>query len=161
MKMCVVGDTVAWHYKYPSGGIRQGAYQFFWESDSREFERYIHTLAYPDIRDVAIPVLLHHGYGDTIMFINIVGEVAQKYDNHYVIIGTNFKEVFDYYNVTGIYKNVIVVTPHEFRLIFWEKATFDPIYTWMSQVRWNNHIIDAYKEIYLNNNIWSIFNGLH
>ena len=154
-------SPVAWHYKYPGGGIRQNSYGFFWEADGRELDRYIQSFNYADIKEVSIPVVLGHGYGDTIMFINIIDELANKYADKRIIIGTAFKEVFDFHNIEDKYANISVVHLNELRAIYWDKLNAgDPIYHWMNLNKWTGHIIDAYREIYINQNIWDVYNAL-
>ena len=160
MKLCVVGGTTAWHYKYPTGGIRQNAYEFFWDADEREFDRYLAQFDYTNIEDVAVPIILGHGYGDNIMFMNVIHDVVKKYHDKQIIISTSYPEVFAYYDIVTRYPNVKIMGNHEISMIFWNKIKTDPIYHWMSKNKWQGHIIDAYYEIYVKNNIWDIHHEL-
>ena len=161
MKMCVVGGTVAWHYKYPGGGIRQNAYGFFWEADDREYYRYLYGLGYKDTREDTIPVVLGHGYGDTIMFMNVIDELASVHKDKMIVVGTAFKEVFDFHRIEEKYSNIKVLHINEVLGVIYEgRIKGDPIYNWMNRNQWTGHIIDAYREIYINQNIWDVINAL-
>lgn len=156
LPICVAGNTLCWHYQYPSGGIRSTAYRFFWEADEREYYRYLEPFGYAHYDDVSIPVLLEHGYGDTIMFVNLISELSAKYFDKQIIIGTNFKEIFEYHKIEETFPNVKIVTTHDFKLIYWYNVQGDPIYKWMSKNKWQGHILDAYREIYIHRNIWEV-----
>ena len=68
---------------------------------------------------------------------------------------------FDFHRIEEKYSNIKVLHINEVLGVIYEgRIKGDPIYNWMNRNQWTGHIIDAYREIYINQNIWDVINAL-
>ena len=93
--------------------------------------------------------------------MNVIDELASVHKDKMIVVGTAFKEVFDFHRIEEKYSNIKVLHINEVSGVIYEgRIKGDPIYNWMNRNQWTGHIIDAYREIYINQNIWDVINAL-
>jgi len=126
-KLLVDRSVVTHHYRSETGGIREGASEFFFEADNRIFQAKMESLGIKLIN-------LDTGYGDHLVFLHLLPELQAKYPK--LVLGCCYPQVFEGIpNVTVIPVGVA------------QQYDGSNIYEWMDRRAWKRPILDAYREM--------------
>jgi len=129
-KILFTPDCTTWHFRQPTGGIRQDSYSEMWTHDEDLFTVW---LANQD-KQVAY---LNNGLGDHIVFKSIIPEIKNKD----MIIACCFPEVFE--DVDG----VETVSLERGKKLITNTEKFD-VYRFMWDNNWTGSLQDAFREVY-------------
>ena len=134
----LVPNALIWHLKNATGGIRSYNNEEMYKEDEWKFNRMINIwkLQYEQ-KSVLIP--LDNGIGDHWAFKNIIPLLKEKYK--FVTIAACFPEVFKD-------DNVELISIAEAKDILPNFNNLN-IYAWMEKNNWKQHIIEAYKTLWL------------
>lgn len=130
-KLIVDTGIKTYHYRHPSGGIRDNGTQFNFDHDNHLFLETMEKWGYKVIA-------LDSGLGDHLAFLNIVPELEAKFNK--IIIGVCYPEVFkDCKKV-----HIVPLDP-----IKQTKSDDDNIYKWMWDHNWTRPLMEAYRQKFL------------
>jgi FkbM family methyltransferase len=143
-KIFVTTDAITWHFRNPQGGIRDHANPDFWSNDDKIFKRKLASWSIPIEGKI---FQIDAGIGDTIVFMEILPKLIEKYKK--VIVGTYYALLF---------KNFPIQVMHPFQVkdIISEKAAeLQNVYRKL----WTAHdkgrkltLLEAYQEMFLEDN---------
>lgn len=131
-KIIFTPDCVTLHLRQDTGGIRDGVIELF-EHDEKIFRKW---LWYVNSGEKLI--VLNCGLGDHFMFRSILNDVKEKYGK--ITIACCYPEVFKDDGVQTISINEANEV---------ENTDKYNVYHWCVENNWDNHLIDAYKKMYL------------
>jgi FkbM family methyltransferase len=144
-KLLVTTDSISWHFRNPKGGIRTQSDPKLWEHDEKIFQRKLQSWS---IKPNGKIFQIDSGIGDTICFMKILPQLIEKYGK--VMVGTYYGRLFKNYPVE-------ILHPHQVKDILGDKiADTQNIYRYLWQESDKGrklHIIDAYKELFLEQKI--------
>jgi len=137
-KLAFCPHAVTYHYRNPEGGIRAHKDASMWDWDEKVFDAELQKWG-------TKLVVLDNGLGDHFMFLNILPELKAKYKE--VIISCCYPDVFEGQ------ENCTLISIASVPKILKDKYN---IYGWMTDHKWEGHVIEAYKEMYLNDTMRNV-----
>jgi len=145
-KLIVNPKAVTWHYAEPTGGIRTySKHPDYWANDEQIFQRKLSEWGVKMNQYKFI--ILDCGLGDTLMFLNILPEIKNKYGkDHKIVLAVCFPEVFQ------DEKDVTLISIAEAKMICANSSMdFDSfnVYKWAIGHGHSAHLIEAFRKLYL------------
>jgi hypothetical protein len=142
-KLIIDNRALTWHYSYPQGGCREMK-----DSDitgqGRQHDDNV-FIKYCDERNIAegtqpLVIPIGHGYGDAIVFRNVLDKILPYYKKP-VYIATNFPKVFEGINgvLTCSFSDALAIGLNSLEI---------SIYNYMARTNWKGHISDAYISMF-------------
>jgi hypothetical protein len=122
-KLLVVPNAVTWHYKNPSGGIREGSKMEMFEHDENIFQNFIRY------RENTI-VVLNGGIGDHIVFSHVLPDIRNP------LVFTCYPDVVPGGSIA------------EAQALFGDIEPYN-VYGKMDRWKWTSSLEDAYRRLYL------------
>jgi GT2 family glycosyltransferase len=126
-KLLVDTSIKTYHYRYPTGGIRDNYNQSMFYHDSDLFKAQLEAWG---IKVITVD----GGLGDHLIFANLIPDLLKKYSH--LIIGCVYPEVFSSYRA-------VTVAP----VSATKTGDNDNIYKFCADHNWTQSILDAYKEM--------------
>lgn len=156
-ELIVAHDAISWHYRYPYGGIRQDNVVAMWYNDYKILGNYYAEHGLPTVLTDLFPMEAAHGIGDAYVLLSIMPEIVKHVDGkRRMVLFTMYPEVFE--GVRGI---EVFEMKDKFKILdAFEIVVRDPIYRFCTLTKWDKHIKDAYREIYLTDDIWKMFEDI-
>ena len=137
-RLSVLTDIKTWHMRYGAGGIRSQNDIKLFESDEKIFYSYLNKWNIAISKVKVIP--LNSGIGDHYAFRNALPAIKKKYNDHRLIIGACYPDVFA--EDTGIE----IVSLAESEVL--ANSDENNIYAWMDKHNWKRSLAEAYKAKY-------------
>ena len=122
-KLLVVPNTLTWHLKSPTGGIRVNDKQEMYEHDERIFWNTVNCQG----KNI---VVLNCGLGDHIVFSRVLPDIESP------VVFTCYPEIIPGHSIA------------EAQRLFGDLERFN-IYAKMAQWKWKGSLEDAYRKLYL------------
>lgn len=139
-KLLVTPESLTWHFREGTGGIRSYTDGSLWARDEEVFKR---KLAEWGVKPKEYKfVVLNNGLGDHLMFKSILSELIEKNQGKRIVIANCYPEVFK--DILGIEMASIGDALAAFgNLDQWDA------YRWCEERHWNKPFPDAYRAMYL------------
>lgn len=134
------GDVITYHLRAASGGIRDGVAEMF-DHDEQLFLEYLKECNIIPLNRPRI-VWLNNGLGDHYAFTNILPDMLKHYPD--LIVAAAYPDAL------SDFENLKIISIGEAEQIMTERERQElDIYKFMWANNWENHIIDAYRQLYL------------
>jgi hypothetical protein len=147
-KLVVLKNTIMYHLRYPSGGIRNSKAtdpyrQYCFKADGEAFSRYRAANGLVVLKD-SILCFLSFAKGDALMYSMAMPKIIDywKERGKKVIVSTDWKELIE---EIGEQENVEYITLEEGAMCHFAKNS---IYHWMAMVNWQGSFVDGMVEMY-------------
>lgn len=141
-KLLVTPNVITWHSRAPEGGIRSYRDPSLWDHDEKIFQKFLKDLKI-NKNDESFYVVLNGGIGDHFMFRNLLPMLKEKHGNK-LILSVCYPEVFENDEVT-------LISIQEAKNRFNGNIEKFDIYQWCGIRKWDKPLIDAYRQMYLEN----------
>lgn len=141
-KLLITPKCVTWHYHFPTGGIRDNTRIEMWNQDEELFSRKMKEWNITTKGKKMI--VLDNGLGDHFAFKSILPEIIEKYNDSELVLSVCYPAVF------SEYKNIKMISIQDAKNSIGNIEKYS-VYKFMSDSNWNKTLIDAFREMYLNN----------
>jgi len=132
---------ITWHFQESTGGIRDNTRKEMWEHDEMIFKNFLFDDWNIKPKDYHF-IILDCGLGDHFAFKSILPEIKEKYKDKELVFSVCYPEVFKD-------DNIRLISISDARLLMGDDIDYYNIYQFMDEHNWKDHIIDAFKEMYL------------
>lgn len=142
--LLVTPRCVTWHYHSPTGGIRDDSKIEMWQHDDQIFSEKLKLWGIKP--NEYFPIILNNGLGDHLAFKTILPDILEKHKDKNIFLAVCYPEIFTEYTLNS---SVRVLSIAEIISTYGDDVKRFDIYKWMTDNKWEGHIIDAFKNMYL------------
>lgn len=146
-KLLIEPNAKVWHFQCKTGGIREDNNEEDFVHDEKIFNQYLENLK-KDRKHFSFHVYLNNGIGDHFAFKHILNDIIVRYGH--VTIGCCYNDVFFDIDKTEISLISLADMDKIFK-IYGRQTDDHNIYKYMWDKNANYNLVQAYKEIYLEN----------
>lgn len=134
--------AITWHLREPTGGIREDAKRKeFYDHDEAIFRKKLEELN-KNVKDDNFYIIADSGLGDHFMIKSLLPEILQKHKN--VTIAACYPAVFE-----GM--DIKLISIQDAKNKFNGNIEKWNIYRWCGERQWTRPLIEAFREMYLEN----------